>query len=68
MDIEKVKETNEINHNAQDIIRNEQGTFKTELDAAIAYNNKATELYGEFAKLNIFEDDVNDALANLNNR
>lgn len=29
------------------------GTFNTEIEAAIAYNNKATELYGEFASLNI---------------
>ncbi len=29
------------------------GVFKTENEAAIAYNNKAKELYGEFANLNI---------------
>ena len=28
------------------------GTFDSEIEAAIAYNNKATELYGEFANLN----------------
>lgn len=28
------------------------GRFKTELEAAIAYNEKAKELHGEFAKLN----------------
>lgn len=29
------------------------GLFNTEKEAAIAYNNKASELYGEFAKLNV---------------
>lgn len=28
------------------------GTFKTENEAAVAYNNKATELFGQFANLN----------------
>lgn len=28
------------------------GTYKTEVEAALAYNTKATELYGEFANLN----------------
>lgn len=30
------------------------GRFKTEIEAAKAYNEKALELYGEFANLNIF--------------
>ena len=30
------------------------GVFKNEVDAAIAYNKKATELHGEFANLNKF--------------
>lgn len=29
------------------------GHFKTESEAALAYNKKATELYGEFANLNL---------------
>jgi len=29
------------------------GTFKTEKEAAIAYNKKALELWREFAKLNV---------------
>ena len=29
------------------------GTFKTEKEAAIVYNKKALELWGEFAKLNV---------------
>jgi hypothetical protein len=29
------------------------GSFDNEIEAAIAYNNKAIELFGEFAKLNI---------------
>ena len=31
------------------------GTYKTELEAAQAYNKKAIELYGEHANLNVFE-------------
>jgi hypothetical protein len=31
------------------------GTFINEVDAAVAYNNKAILLHGEFAKLNIIE-------------
>lgn len=34
------------------------GTFKTAKEAAIAYNNAALELYGEFACLNKIEDDI----------
>jgi hypothetical protein len=33
------------------------GTFKTEEEAVEAYNNKALELYGEYAKLNEIEVD-----------
>ena len=29
------------------------GHYNTEKEAAIAYNSKATELYGEFANLNV---------------
>ena len=32
------------------------GRFKTEKEAALAYNNKAIELHGEFASLNIITD------------
>jgi len=32
------------------------GFFDSETAAAIAYNNKAIELYGEFANLNIIGD------------
>lgn len=32
--------------------RNKIGSFNTEQEAAIAYNKKAVEIYGEFAKLN----------------
>ena len=31
------------------------GIYDNEIDAAIAYNNKAAELFGEFAKLNIIK-------------
>jgi hypothetical protein len=34
------------------------GYYITEIEAAIAYNLKATELYGDNANLNIFEKDV----------
>lgn len=31
------------------------GYFDSKVEAALAYNNKATELWGEFAKLNVIE-------------
>lgn len=34
------------------------GSFNTEKEAAIAYNNKATELYGDFACLNVITEDL----------
>lgn len=30
------------------------GSYINEIDAAIAYNNKAVEVHGEFANLNVF--------------
>lgn len=32
------------------------GSFESEIDAAIAYNKKAKELHGEFARLNEVHD------------
>lgn len=34
------------------------GYFDSEEEAALAYNIKAVELYGEFAKLNIIRTDI----------
>lgn len=36
------------------------GRYNTEEEAAIAYNKKAYELYGEFAKLNVIGCDINE--------
>jgi len=36
------------------------GSYENEIDAAIAYNNKAIELYGENTKLNIIEEEDNE--------
>ena len=44
------------NWRAYIVLNNKQihiGVFKNEDDAALAYNKKAVELYGEFARLNI---------------
>lgn len=32
------------------------GRFKTEIEAAIAYNTKALELFGEYARINVIEE------------
>ena len=32
------------------------GVFATEVEAALAYNNKAVELFGEFARINIIKE------------
>jgi len=42
----------------KDGIRFGLGTFKNELDAARAYNEKAKELFGEHAYLNVIPEDV----------
>ena len=36
--------------------RQHVGNFKTEIEAALAYNEAALKYYGEFANLNIIED------------
>lgn len=46
------------------------GRYNTEMEACVAYNKIATELYGEFANLNIIKEDmpqitINVSLANL---
>lgn len=40
---------------AKDGHRYRLGTYKTEIEAAEAYNKKAIELYGDHAKLNVFD-------------
>jgi hypothetical protein len=37
----------------KDKVRHYVGSFKTEIEAAKAYNKKAYELYGEDAKINV---------------
>ena len=37
----------------KDKVRHHVGSFKTEIEAAKAYNKKAFELYGEDAKINV---------------
>jgi hypothetical protein len=36
------------------------GYFDNEIDAALAYNNKAIELYKEFAYLNVIKENINE--------
>ena len=38
------------------------GTYKEEVQAAIAYNNKAKEVFGEFARLNQIPVDMQEYL------
>jgi hypothetical protein len=42
-----------IKHNRKDIYI---GSYKTEVEAALAYNQKSKELLGEKAKLNVITD------------
>jgi hypothetical protein len=35
------------------------GRFRTELEAALAYNEKAKELFGEYACINIIQENIN---------
>ena len=39
----------------KDKVRYHVGTYNTEVEAALAYNKKAEELYGTFARLNVIE-------------
>jgi len=45
-------------HNAHFLISIYIGRFETPEEAARAYNKKAIELYGEYAKLNVVADVV----------
>ena len=50
-----------------EIIKTVLGTFKTELEAAQVYNEKATELFGEYARLNVLEEEVDELFDEVDN-